>query len=347
MTLINSIEGARVFFCLVVFLHHWQRLFMPESPTLFVNDGNLAVIFFLLISGFVSPMKLWNSDAGGGREFCEKMYKRYMRLFPVIFMSIIFAWSIQDIAYYNVRPYLRDVQMLPLAEKYYSEIVSFGEAIKQAIFTSYIGRPSLDTPLWTIKYEFWGYGIIVLTTFFGKKARKLLLIIETVLAAAFVDVYMAAVFLGAIISNEYISNEKLNFFCKKSKTAGYVWLLLSFFICIVNCYMNNRALRLALAILILLVLLNDNILSAFLSSKKIVQFSKYTYPFYALHWPIVYVFGGETLVLASIFGISYKIAVFGSFVVAIGVAILITVLYSYLRQKVQMLRNEKCNDSRK
>ena len=65
-----SFEGARVVFCLIVFLNHWTMLFMPDLPIVIFNDGNLAVVFFLLLCGFVAPISIWNgtNNKNGGGE---------------------------------------------------------------------------------------------------------------------------------------------------------------------------------------------------------------------------------------------------------------------------------------
>lgn len=131
-----SLEGARVVFCLMVFLNHWTMLFMPNFPVAIFNDGNLAVVFFVFLCGFVAPISIWN----GTNKNNKWVVKRFTRLYPVIFMAIMFTWTIQKIPCDIVRPYLFNTLKLPLANNYYEKHIDFINALLETVVDTFAGR---------------------------------------------------------------------------------------------------------------------------------------------------------------------------------------------------------------
>lgn len=281
-----SLEGARVVFCLMVFLNHWTMLFMPNFPVAIFNDGNLAVVFFVFFCGFVAPISIWN----GTNKNNKWVVKRFTRLYPVIFTAIMFTWTIQKIPCDIVRPYLFNTLKLPLANNYYEKHIDFINALLETVVDTFAGRPLLDTPLWTIKYEFWGYIIIRRIASYSIEKRRIFFICGVVLGGVTRDICVMALFTGAEFSNEFYNNKKFANCVVNKRLNGFLILICIFLIG--NCFMNNKLVRLIIVLLMFILIMNDNKLSYFLSKDSLTKLSDLTYPFYAFHWPIIYSIGG-------------------------------------------------------
>ena len=69
-----------------------ESLFLTKiaiSPLNIFFDGNLAVAFFFLISGFFTAKTCFNSKL---HNSAEKFFKRYIRLAPYIFISVMLIY---------------------------------------------------------------------------------------------------------------------------------------------------------------------------------------------------------------------------------------------------------------
>ena len=331
-----SFEGARVVFCLIVFLNHWTMLFMPDLPIVIFNDGNLAVVFFLLLCGFVSPISIWNgtnNKNGGGR--------RFIRFYPVIFTAIMLTWSIQKIPCDIVRPYLFNALKLPLANNYYEKHIDFFSALIETVIDSFIGRPLLDTPLWTIKYEFWGYIIIRKIALNRIEKRRIFFMCGAVLGLLARDICTVALFVGAEYSNEFYNNKRVYKVIADEHLNGVFLILIGVFL-LGNCFMNNKLVRLIIVLLIFTLLVNDSKLSNVFSKDFLTKFSNLTYPFYAFHWPIVYSIGGGIVVILTAVGFPYKMALTLSFIGALTCTVVLVILYKQVSSLLMCaLRKEK------
>lgn len=88
-------DGARTIFCLIVLLSHFTLTFCPNARTRIWNDGNLAVIYFLVLAGGVTALSTQNSKSNLSlKSLFQFGVKRYFRLLPVVFISIIGAFII-------------------------------------------------------------------------------------------------------------------------------------------------------------------------------------------------------------------------------------------------------------
>lgn len=95
-----GLELMRVFFCFVVIVHHYMMLFTPDARQMLINDGNYAVFFFLLLSGYLIGSRGDSYRSGNGHKIGKSIRfvgKRYFRLLPVVAISI----SIASIIYFG------------------------------------------------------------------------------------------------------------------------------------------------------------------------------------------------------------------------------------------------------
>ena len=88
MKRIHHLEGLRTIFCLVVVTHHILQAFYPEFPQILVNDGRIAVIYFLVLTGFTIPLQIFKtSKTASPSQIPKYALFRYLRCFH-LFLSL-------------------------------------------------------------------------------------------------------------------------------------------------------------------------------------------------------------------------------------------------------------------
>lgn len=96
---ILSIEAIRGFAALYVMLGHivlilHPFIFFPASKFLvktIFGYGHQAVILFFIVSGFSIHYSSVNSDLSNSKEIKDYYYKRFRRIYPLLFISLIFS----------------------------------------------------------------------------------------------------------------------------------------------------------------------------------------------------------------------------------------------------------------
>lgn len=89
-------DGLRTIFCFIVIFSHISLAFYPNHKTIILNDGNLAVMYFLVLSGGVTTLSASRiSDNITIKELIVFIKKRYLRLLPIIVLSIMISFVIQ------------------------------------------------------------------------------------------------------------------------------------------------------------------------------------------------------------------------------------------------------------
>ena len=73
------LDGLRGVFCIVVIIHHFMMAFFPNSPQILYNDGNMAVMYFLLLSGFVMPLNIFKKNTKNDIKSIAKESCSYLK----------------------------------------------------------------------------------------------------------------------------------------------------------------------------------------------------------------------------------------------------------------------------
>ena len=100
---IKQFEIARSIFCIIVVIHHFMMVFCYQNQIFIYNDGNLAVMYFLVLAGVVMPIKFYLNDdnkIGNERWYISVMRygkRRYLRLLPVALVSLFFAYFLMSL----------------------------------------------------------------------------------------------------------------------------------------------------------------------------------------------------------------------------------------------------------
>lgn len=299
---LHYLDGCRAIFCMVVFISHFMMAFFPSVKPMFFNDGNLAVMYFLVLSGFVIPLKYVNDKPK--KDKCKNSIKdiiryailRYFRLLPVIFLSILVSWIILRTGGYYTEEVSAKFNLEPIGN-YFNQNVDFGNALFDATFGAFVRRPILNTPLWTIKYEF--IGVIVTYIFFKSvatcKFREYLYIVLIIVSYLISkDIYFVCIvsgtFLADLMYNRHGDGSKLKKLYIRLEKKSLKWLAL-FVICIasgmilINFHKEHFRFLWAFALIILMTYIPK--LQKIMETNFLVKLSKYTYMAYAIHWPII------------------------------------------------------------
>ena len=173
--------------------------------------------------------------------------------------------------------------------------------VKEVIFTAFLGaffsRPELNSPLWTIKYEFVALSIIhaLVLMVYKWNYRRVLYIITILLLsiqfeiAGFETIYIACILSGILISDFYYnSGSEACMWNKLKSIKGQYFVLI---ICIIyGLTLFNRSvliLRMLTVILILIGLLIFQSIQKFFRKKILVWLGNLSFEIYAVHWPII------------------------------------------------------------
>lgn len=280
---IDSIRGVAA---LIVFFYH--ALLMFDIHVNLVDIGRIGVVIFFIVSGVVIPWSLKESRAGAIKNF---IIKRFFRLYPVYWASILFAvllyvfmpdvtgWSHGGIEVSSAEQVLINLTMIQKALGYENVIGAF----------------------WTLFIELCFYFVCVFSFYFGflhhYKAKFKLLILFSLIAllGGFLKYYytlklpiilplsLSIMFYGAILSETIEKNSIL--FCKKNLIPLFFFFLILFFTMIFNYgdgwlkWFNTYLISFISCVLLLTYFKIHNHVLLFLG--------KISYSFYLLHAPIL------------------------------------------------------------
>lgn len=143
---ISKIEALRGFAALYVLIHHFN---LGEGTWLkyLLQQGQVAVIMFFIISGFVLNLSNRDQIYFGKISFRKYFIKRFRRIYPVLFFSMLIAYFAGCLAQskfvtFNWEEFvanLLNIQDLARHPGYWYE--------------AFAG----NTPLWSLSYEWWFY----------------------------------------------------------------------------------------------------------------------------------------------------------------------------------------------
>ena len=291
---IDYLTGLRGIFCLIVVIHHFLISFATNYniKTIFFNDGNLAVLFFLFLSCYLMAYK----HRGGVTDYIFELKRRYIRLCPVVFITI----CVSGILFFNNCIHTSDaVNFLgldsdsKLATNYLSsQISSPSQILYEGIIGAYINRPYLNPPFWTMKYEFWGVIVLMAAEdkLYSIKQRDAFFLLGLILSYLFIDIYFTTMILGLWFA-DYFFNENsrcsiFEFFRpflmydKISICLG----VLSVLTYVIHTQIGIEPLKPLSIVFFMLACQNLDSIKRFLSHKVFTCIGKYSYEIYAIHW---------------------------------------------------------------
>ncbi len=323
MNKIYHLEGIRGVGALIVFVCHFQIVFMPEFYTHlhwwlvphmrlglvkflvnFVNlmiVGNMFLHIFWALSAYVIFAKFFKYNTQSSALLSNSV-KRYIRLMIPCAVSIFFSYIIFKAGLI----YVRQIPVQTLQQNLYLIPPSFLHALKTSVWSTlfdYDYFSSYNGPLWTIQREF--YGSVFCYALFGVigKSNNRTWFYTIIFACVWVlKIYWLNSFLfGYLLCDIDFSDRKDN-----SALARFVQnldyyltkhqgVLLALFTVVyvagrVVIYRNLERMdwvNCILSFLLILISLRAKVISELMKFKVFTSLGKLSFGLYVLHWPIL------------------------------------------------------------
>lgn len=153
---LEQLRGAASFY---VFVHHYVRHNLPEAPGVarFFVFGQVAVLLFFLLSGFVIHVSALRRGSLTARDY---FVRRFRRIYPVFALALALSYiaaSVQAGSW--VPPDLRELGLNLL------QLQGLDRSPGQWV-DCYMG----NEPLWSLSYEWWFY-VLFFGVFVGTKGK--------------------------------------------------------------------------------------------------------------------------------------------------------------------------------
>jgi peptidoglycan/LPS O-acetylase OafA/YrhL len=267
-----------------------------------VTNGEMAVVFFFLLSGFVLSRSLEKS--GISLTSIVSFYvKRFFRIYPVFFVVIVVTMFILrgDI-------FLRN---FPYTSEWFNSLVNCTFSLKELISNLLFRSVSLSSVSWTLKVEVWVSLLFPFLFLLSTRISRFLniaVLIALMVGAYYIPhpdyiPYMYIFYLGIIMSSFKDIFNTLVPMKNKYKNILFIGGIVLFFIVSENI---TRSIRLYIesfigwGIIGLIVYGDFSSLNTLLRHRYVNLLGKISYPFYLTHFLVLYVF---TLVLFTYFPI--------------------------------------------
>ncbi|WP_342648146.1 acyltransferase family protein [Mucilaginibacter sp. CSA2-8R] len=323
MKKIYHLEGIRGVGALIVFVCHFQIVFMPEFYTRlhwwlvphmrlglvkflvnFVNlmiVGNMFLHIFWALSAYVLFAKFFKYNTQNSALLSNSV-KRYIRLMIPCAVSIFFSYIIFKAGFI----YVRQIPVQTLQQNLYLIPPSFLHALKTSVWSTlfdYDYFSSYNGPLWTIQREF--YGSVFCYALFGviDKSNNRTWFYALIFACVWVlKIYWLNSFLfGYLLSDIDFSDRKDNSILARfiqnldQYLTKHQGILLTLFTVIyvagrVVIYRNLERMdwvNCILSFLLILISLRAQIVSELMKFKVFTSLGKLSFGLYVLHWPIL------------------------------------------------------------
>ena len=175
---IHKLDGLRGFFCVMVVLYHYDRLFLPNEVYnfFFIRHSYAFVDFFFVLSGFVISLNYAKMNTKS--DFFMYIKKRFIRLFPLLFYStcVMFFYA-----------FLRDELLIDLFPNTFGTSFNFDfteyfiKLLNTFTFTDstpVFGKiAGFNGPAWSISAEMISYGVYGLVLLNFKKFKNYIFVV--------------------------------------------------------------------------------------------------------------------------------------------------------------------------
>lgn len=289
------------------------RIFATSPLTVTVN-GNIAVMYFMALTGFLVGMSVFTKKNYSIKIFVKKAISRYFRLLPVIFIASFFTYITMM---FNLQKHLliTDQQVnLSFLKDYCNFSPSIKSLLNNIFINPFILKSDYIGPFWTIKYEFWGYILSLALAMILKDnsyrrilyiGAAILILVCSAINIPIFDIHYVIFIMGLFVA-DLIFNQNQTILSK------YYRAFLTSKLCLIICYIvgiyfscctmfrtplyfwwflipgaNTVLLRgFGIAILIFAFTQTQKI-QKFLSWKPFLALGECSFETYAIHWPLM------------------------------------------------------------
>lgn len=258
---LSSLDSIRGLAALMVVFFHFASAFFPrsvgevgtpihtridtlvyQSPLSSFIAGSFGVTLFFVLSGFVLTFRFYS---GRQKTLFPSAAKRYFRLMPVAFASVMFGYFLMAFGLMHFREAGQLSGSHWLGQMFFTFHPHLLDAITQGLIGIFIEPSSnpifkpFNPVLWTIYYELIGSLLIfgLASVCNNNKKRWLIYLISVI---GFIGTYFSAFIIGAILADLYATSK--NFTKRLSNMRPIYKILALAFVILTAGYVGGRAL---------------------------------------------------------------------------------------------------------
>ncbi|MCD6068659.1 MAG: acyltransferase 3 [Bacteroidetes bacterium] len=234
MQRIHFIDGLRGILALIVFFHHFILMFFPAyyygcsniaegfstagsiyktiayTPLNLLINGNFAVVFFFVLSGYVLSIKYLRNFSS--QLLSQDVFKRYFRLSIPILASCLMVY----LAHRFSLLHNRFVPVSQMNESWLPNLFKQDYPLWRVITFSFLdaiflGKTPYNSVLWTMVFEFFGALVVFLLLFINQFNKRPVAVVSffAILGFCVGGIYILPFCLGLIIA--YIQQKNIQF----------------------------------------------------------------------------------------------------------------------------------------
>ncbi|MBO5417826.1 MAG: acyltransferase [Clostridia bacterium] len=375
------LDGMRALMAINVILCHFVCVYFPEmyfpekvgtlnffatTPLNVLVNGNVAVVFFFALTGFLVGRSVFikkNNDI----SIIDKLKTRYIRLLPLVIVATLFTFVTMQTGLQYHLSITSEYVNTSFLHSYCNFEPTLINLISHSIFWPFVDFSAYIGPFWTIKYELWGYIIVLIyaTCLKKSRSREWIYLIVIVVMAICLDSYYCIFIMGLFVADlcfntnpSFLKNVYQKLFNKKP-LVFILFLISLYFSCCpmyekssLYCFwyklplLNHILLRGFGIALFLLVTNNSIIIQKILSVKPLVALGHISFETYALHWPIMLSLQAGLFLLFEK-QMNYSSAALLPFIITLPVIYIVSFLTSFLLKQTNKLVKKCCTHTKK
>ena len=340
--------------------------FFATTPLNVLVNGNVAVVFFFALTGFLVGRSVFikkNNDI----SIIDKLKTRYIRLLPLVIVATLFTFVTMQTGLQYHLSITSEYVNTSFLHSYCNFEPTLINLISHSIFWPFVDFSAYIGPFWTIKYELWGYIIVLIyaTCLKKSRSREWIYLIVIVVMAICLDSYYCIFIMGLFVADlcfntnpSFLKNVYQKLFNKKP-LVFILFLISLYFSCCpmyekssLYCFwyklplLNHILLRGFGIALFLLVTNNSIIIQKILSVKPLVALGHISFETYALHWPIMLSLQAGLFLLFEK-QMNYSSAALLPFIITLPVIYIVSFLTSFLLKQTNKLVKKCCTHTKK
>lgn len=339
----NYLDGLRGMAAFAVLIFHsnvyiamalpWEVTGLTHSYLMRFFNGNFAVCIFFILSGYVLSLSATKNDQHHNAG--ELIIKRYFRLTPVVAASVLFSYfTWKTVGFYTTQMSSYAPVFSWMSPSYQFQ-PSFLDALYEGLIGVYEGKTGYNGVLWTIKIELFGSIIIyALIQFFWKYHNFVLIAILTMIGIflfyGYNSYYFGLFIIGAIL-------------CRKTISLHWIFIIPAYYLGSIDQWSNDAiglfnligikidsfdkvlTFHVIGAVMLLMCVVSNEGIKAFLSSKPFTILGRLSYSLYAVHLVIIFSIGNLSFII-----LSGKFNYMISGVLSLSIVIVVSFFFAYI-----------------
>lgn len=341
-----------------------------KSPFSVLTNGNIAVMFFFSLSGFLTALIIFKSkDDFNLKKLIKRGFKKIKNILFLVVPSIFFAYLLMK---FDLMFHLKSIG-LGINSKFILDYNNFVPTISSVIYDSFIGvflKKSLYVgPLWSMKWEFWGTMITMLLILIVRKNkfRRVFYVLSAILLIT-ISANLPPFIFGVFIADLYVYDESnatyfSRYYYKIINSNLFLYILM-----IVGIYFSSvpvsfvgiyswmsiipfihpvliRSIGIAM---IIFFVLKNSLVQKILSTPKLIWLGGISSYIYILHWPIMLSFEHYFFQVMINANFTFNVSAITSILITIPIIIFSSYLFKLIFENLNLsITNLKTKITRK